>query len=265
VKKLFGAAVLVSFLGVLAIAQDTQGPRIHVGGAGDPSFEGETGWGNPPASAAKLIFYGGDFNPSDRNEEAFSDGNTLAVPGDTTYGAVTAPKDSKVVATGVLFHVLADPFRVPGPVFDPTTGSYDIRSGVSEGDSGTDLAFGQGPQTATPTGRTLTIDGEVVPEYAVSVNFTTPLIPKGGVTYWVNESPQCTDSNNEVCGVLRYYATNTTEQTNGINPKLQPTGEIFYNSSFFGIPWTNACNLEGVKTPQQCARLSFGIYGTAGN
>jgi hypothetical protein len=267
-KKILFASVLVALLTAVGLTQNTStAPLGYIVKEGDPNFHGTPGWGNPPASAATLIFYGGDFNADDNNAVALANGNSLLIPDTATYGAVTAPKGSKVVATGVLFNGFAICYSdFPGTTeacpgsknYDPATGTYDIRTDVSEGSGGKDLVHGSGPQTQAATGRSIALGCCTYLEYSTSVMFTKPLTPAGGTTYWLNESPQCTDSSNVNCGVETFNVSNTTEQTNGINAKLQPTGEIFINSSFFGENWENPCEF---LNPQQCARLSFGVYG----
>lgn len=253
-KKILFVVMLVVVFSLAAMAQHAQAPITVLNQHGNPSFHGEQGWGNQNPNAAKLIFYGGDSNPSDPNVEGFANGNTLLVPTTTDYGAVTAPTGSKVVATGVLFNQVA---TQTGTIFDPATATYDIRTGVSEGVGGTSVASGSGKQTATVTGRQPF--GFI--EYSTSVAFTKPLTPKGGTTYWVNESPQCTDTSNAICSELQYFFDNTTEQTNGINAKLQPGYEGFFNSAYFGYTWANNCDLVGGQSAL-CEWQSFGIYGT---
>jgi hypothetical protein len=256
VKKVLFSAILMAMFGVAAVAQTAKIPVTHLGGKGDPGFHGSAGWGNPPATAAQLIFYGGDLNVNDPNQYGFANGNTLLVPSTTTYGAVTSPKGSKVVATGILFNQV--PSLITGTVFDPGTATYDIRAEVSEGNGGTDVVSGSGTQTSTLTGRTLF---EYYPEYATSVTFTKPLTPTFGVTYWVNMTSQCTDTSNDNCANLEFFADNTTEQTNGINATFQPPSQIFFNSAFFGYTWANWCDAAFETNSHQCQYLSFGIYG----
>lgn len=266
-KKILFAVMLVAVFAMVAMAQTPNAPVSHTSRGPAQAFHGTPGWGNPPAAAAKLIFYGGDSNPSDPNVNGFANGNTILVPDTTTYGAVTAPKSGKVVATGVLFaHVMRcyqnSTYVCTGEQFDPATGTYDIRTGVAEGSGGTDLVSGSGPQTATATGRSLPFgNGASLPEYDTSVAFTKPVTPKDGTTYFINESPQCTDSSNENCTEGQYFFDNTTEETNGINANLQPSYDSFFNSAFFGYTWANTCDLVGGQSPY-CEWQSWGVYGT---
>ena len=80
---------------------------------------------------------------------------------------------------GILFNVQAD------AAFDPLTASYDVRTGVSEGNGGTSLASGTGPAVVTATGRNFL----GLNEYTVSVSWSTPVTLTAG-TYWFNATPQ---------------------------------------------------------------------------
>jgi opacity protein-like surface antigen len=247
VKKLLFAVMLVATMCWVASAADV---KAHLGGKGDANFHGTPGWGNPPATAANLIFYGGDTNVSDPNEDGFATGDTLLVPNASSYGAVKAP--SKVVATGILFNEIATALT-----FDPAQATYDIRTGVSEGNGGHDLLSGSGAQTATPTGR---MPFGAYTEYAASVNFTKPVTATKGVTYWVNLGSECTNSGDGNCQE-QFFVDNTTQQTNGINANLQPPSEMFFNSTYFGFTWANWCDSSLGTNAQQCEWMSFGIYG----
>jgi|HubBroStandDraft_4_1064222.scaffolds.fasta_scaffold99836_2 hypothetical protein len=262
-KRTFCLVTLVGVLTIIATAQNPRSPSIVTSRSGDASFHGSPGWGNPPANAAKLIFYGGDVNPSDPNVDGFVNGNTLLVPDTATYGAVTVPANSKVVATGIFFNQVPACSDAPCTVtpFDPATATYDIRTGVAEGMGGASVASGSGPQAATKTGRILPYFGASMPEYSTSIAFTEPFLPTPGTTYWVNESSQCTDSGNKNCSTAEIFADNTTQQTNGINPGLQPVGMMFLNSAILGYSWINLCEPSVGLNAQQCAYLSFGIYG----
>jgi hypothetical protein len=230
----------------------SKAPSMVLSHGGDSSFHGTSGWGNAPHDAAALLFYGGDTNTSDPNEQGFANGNTLLTPNVTTYFAVTAPKSPKVVATGILYNQDATQND-----FNPATGTYDIRVKVSEGNGGSSVASGSGAQTATATGR----QPFGLTEYATSVTFAKPLTPTGGTTYWVNESPQCTNSGDSLCSAEQFFANNTTQQTNGINANDQPKAQIFFNSTFFGFTWANWCDASLGQNAQQCEWGSFGIYG----
>ena len=129
-KRMLLAAALVITLISLSAAADKQAPVLSR--TGDPSVKAQvhknTVKPQPPASCSPCLFYGGDLNPTDPNADGFSDENTLLIAGgSSTYGAITIPAGANASVTGILFNVLAT------AAFDPFTGTWDIRQGVSEG------------------------------------------------------------------------------------------------------------------------------------
>lgn len=254
-RKTLAAVLLTTLAAMTATAQNSKAPSLMLSRGGDASFHGNPSWGTLPVGSANLIFYGGDINSGDPNVEAFANGNTLDIPNTTTYGAAIPPATSHVVVTGILFNQLA---TQSGDIFDPATATYDVRTDIASGNGGTSVASGSGKQYASPTGRS----AFNYTEYATSVALTTPFVPIPGTTYWVNESPQCTDSGNSICSALQYYASNTTQQSNSINGFAQPKGQMYFNSAVFGFSWINWCDpsLANLNS-QQCAYLSFGLYG----
>jgi hypothetical protein len=250
----------IALIAVLAVAsaaqaQATLSPAMsHHGGASAVPHE-EFSWGPAPAKP-NILFYGGDVNPNDPNVDAFANGITLFVPDTPTYGAVRVPATGHFVVTGVFFNQIA---TFSGDIFDPPTATYDIRINVANGFGGTSVASGSGPQSARPTGRLPF--GYV--EYTTSVALVSPFTAPNGEILWVNESPQCTDSSNLICNQLQFYVDNTTQKTGSVNGEAQPTGQIFFDCTFcayLGLEWFNWCDGTGANA-QQCADLSFGIYG----
>jgi len=255
VKKILFAVMLVAVFSLVAMAQDARTPGLVLSHGGDASVHNGFGWGPSPAACTGCLFYGGDVNPNDPNVQGFANGNTLLVPTTTTYGAVKVPATGHYVGTGLFFN--QEPTQSGGTLFDPATGTYDVRTGVASGVGGSSVAHGSNTQTATATGRLpfgLT-------EYTTSVNFTSPLTAQDGKTFWLNESPQCTNSANSLCGVMQYFFSNTTQKTGSVNGSAQPSGMLFFNSAFFGFTWTNWCDPSLGQNAQQCADGSFGVLG----
>jgi hypothetical protein len=89
------------------------------------------------------------------------------------------------------------------------------------------------------------------------VNLTKPLTPKAGTRYWLNLSPQCTNSGDGNCEE-QFYEVNTTQQTNGLHAGAQPPYQIF--DGVWGGNLSNACASFGGNTPA-CEWLSFGLMG----
>jgi hypothetical protein len=254
-KSALAAVALIAILSLTTVAQNTATPSLVASHHADAATaKGEMfSWG-PPPSGPNILFYGGDVNPTDPNVQGFPNGNTLLVPNTTTYGAVRVPTNGHFVVTGVFFNQVVSQ---SGDVFDPTTATYDFRTGLSSGNGGASIASGGGPQGARKTGRMPF--GYV--EYQTAVALTSPMTAPNGEIIWVNESPQCTDSNNSICVQLQYFVDNTTQKTGSVNGGAQPTGQMFFNSAFFGFTWTNWCDPSLGQDSQMCADLSFGIYG----
>jgi hypothetical protein len=197
------------------------------------------------------LFYGGDLNISSINAAGLSDENTLLIPGSSTYGSFTLTGVSATV-TGIVFNVQAD------VNFDPLTASYDVRTGITDGNGGTSIASGTGAIAVASTGRNFI----GLNEYTVAVNLSAPLLIGPG-QYWFNVTPACTNGTSDgSCSVGRIFVSNTTNRTNGVNAAAQTQGQMYLNSSFFGFTFTNWCDPSLGLTTNQCAGMSFGLIGT---
>ena len=206
---------------------------------------------NPPSLCHPCLFYGGDINTGDLNAAGMSDENTLLIPNSSTYGAVDIPAGTTATVYGILFNVQAD------AAFDPLTASYDIRTGVTEGNGGTSLASGSGPAVVQATGRNFL----GLNEYTIAVSWSTPVTLTSG-TYWFNVTPNCTNTLDGSCYVFRQFVSNTTSLTNNVRGAWQPIHQMFLNSPFFGFTWANWCDSSLGFNAIQCAGLSFGLRGT---
>jgi hypothetical protein len=204
-----------------------------------------------PALCNPCLFYSGDLNPADGQASGFSDENTLYITGGSTYAPVTIP--SGIVSanvTGILFNVQAD------ANFDPQNATYDIRTGVSAGNGGTEVASGTGSITVATTGRSFL----GLTEFSVLVAVPSTALAGGG-EYWFNLTPQCTNGSVDgSCYVGRIFLSNTTEMANEqFGHASQPYG-LFLNSSYFGYTFEPWCSLGLVNG--ECRFASFGLVGT---
>ncbi|MGB8916901.1 MAG: hypothetical protein WCC89_08585 [Candidatus Sulfotelmatobacter sp.] len=254
-KTTLFAATLVMAL-TLSAAAATNKPPVsqHLAGSAEngPIF---TGRGIPPALCDPCLFYGGDLNTSVPNAAGMSDENTLFIPGSSTYGNLTVVGGVTVTVTGILFNVQAD------ANFDPQTASYDVRTGVSEGEGGTSIASGTANTQVAATGRNFL----GLNEYTVAVQLSTPLVLGEGA-YWFNLTPTCTNGAVDgSCSAGRFFVSNTTQRTNSVNGGDQALGQMYLNSSFFGFSWANWCDSSLGFNVRQCADLSFGLIGTTNN
>lgn len=251
-KKTVFATLLVLALTLMAAAQRKLAPSQHgPGSLARVEAAVPTTPPQPPSLCSPCVFYGGDLNISDPNAAGFSNENTLLIPGSTTYAAFEIPSGHTASITGVLVNVQSD------VNFDPKTASYDIRTGVSEGNGGTSIASGTANIAVASTGRNFF----GLNEYTVRVHFAPMALSPG--EYWVNVLPGCTNGAKDgSCNVGRIFLSNTTQETNGFNAQIQPGGSMFFNSPFFGFTWANWCDASLGLNAQQCNAASFGLTGT---
>jgi hypothetical protein len=255
VKKTLCAIALVGSLFTVSALAANKKPAV-------PSLVKSQGTlrGNFPTGAPALtpptyctpvcLFYGGDTNPSSPDVNGFANENTLLVPDTTVWGAFTVPSGQTWTVDGAFINTISDGYDG----LDPTTSSWTIASGVSSGVGGTPVAFGTSSAAGTsyvPTGR--------VPfgftEYTLKVKITPAAVLTAG-TYWLNITPQCTDTSNSSCDIAQYFFDNTF----GLNRygPLEPADEGFFNSSYFGFDYANDCTVSSTG----CQALSFGLIGT---
>ncbi|MGA8762020.1 MAG: hypothetical protein WB562_03940 [Candidatus Sulfotelmatobacter sp.] len=255
-KKTFCAvALVVSLLTVSGLAQNqkrktgvptlvkSQGALRGKFPVGPPSLT------PPPYCVPVCLFYGGDTNPNSPADNGFANENTLLVPDTTVWGAFTVPAGQTWTVDGLFINTITDGYNG----LDPTPSSWTIASGVSEGNAGTTVASG----TSTTTGTSFIPTGRLpfgFTEYTLKVRITQTVLSSG--TYWVNITPQCTNSGNGSCSIAQYF----WDDTFGLNRygPLEPAGQGFFNSAYFGFDYANLCEVSSTG----CQALSFGVIGT---
>jgi hypothetical protein len=183
----------------------------------------------------QTYFYGGDLDLNDPNQNGLANENDAIVGApicatakcyaNNPYGAATYQNftaGSSVFVTGLFTNNLSQ--------LTPTSGYWEIRSGVSEGNGGTLVASGSGAVTNAPTGRS---DFGFV-EYHNEVDGLNVSLNSG--TYWFAVVPVCT-----TCAGRSFNS-----DTDGLNSiGTQTSGQQYFNSAFFSANFTNANN-EGV-------------------
>jgi hypothetical protein len=239
-------------LSLSAAAEQAKKPAQSQHRAGDPAAKPkefkDALHPTPPSSCSPCAFYGGDFNPSDPNAAGLSDENTFYIPGSSTYGAIIVPTGDTVSVMGALVNVQAS------AAFDPLTATYDVRTGVTDGDGGTSIASGNAHASVVATGRSFL----GLYEYTITVPIALTLTPG---EYWINVTPTCTDALDGSCYLFRQFVSNTTEATNSVHASWQPPDSEYLNSPFFGFTFANWCDSSLGLNPTQCGQLSFGVIG----
>ncbi len=253
-KTLCAIALLGSLFAVSALAQNarTKGTSALVKSKGPIKGTFPTGKPAlfPPSYCVPVcLFYGGDNNPDSVAANGFANENTLLVADTTTWAPFVVPAGQTWTVQGLFINTITDGYNG----LDPSTSSWTIASGVSEGSGGTTVAWG----TSTTTGTSFVPTGRFpfgFTEYTLKVRITPTVLSAG--QYWVNITPQCTDAGNSDCSIAQYYFDNTF----GLNRygPLEPASQAYFNSSYFGFDYANACEVSSTG----CQAFSFGVIGT---
>jgi len=181
-------------------------------------------------------FYSGDFDPNNPNANGLANENDAIVTGNP-YGAATY---QNFVVGGLCSTARCwserERWRVVALFtnnlsgLNPTSGYWEIRTGLSEGNGGTLIASGTRTIRQTPTGR----QGFGFLEYRDEIDDIDVVLNPG--IYWFAVVPN--DPNNP----NRSFNSNTF----GLNSYGdQIDNQQYWNSAFFGANFTNANN-QGV-------------------
>jgi len=169
------------------------------------------------------VFYGGDLNVNSPNADGLANEND-AIIGGTPYGAATYQNFTLGVdatVTALFTNNLSG--------LNPSTGYWEIRTSVSEGNGGTLVAAGTTAVTPIATGRS----AFGYNEYRYEVD-GLDLNMNGGTQYWFAVVPN--DPNN----ANRSFNSNSTEQTNSVG--TTQINDQYFNAPAFGANFTNANN-----------------------
>jgi hypothetical protein len=189
------------------------------------------------------MFYSGDFDLNNPNANGLANENDASVPGNP-YGAATYQNftiSQNYTVTGLFTNNLS--------ALNPSSGYWEIRSGVSEGNGGTMIASGTASDanfTHTPTGRS----GFGYSEYTDLARGLSVNLAPG--TYWFSVVPQ--DPNNENLS----YNSNTFGLNQVLGTGVSTTNDLqYWDSPYFSWTYTNTDNQGPFPA------FSGGVYGAS--
>ena len=193
------------------------------------------------------LFYGGDFDPNNPNANGLDNEND-AIIGGNPYGAATYQNfinSQTWNVTGLFTNNLIG--------YTPTSGYWEIREGVSEGNGGTLIASGTGAITNIPTGR----GGFGYTEYHNEIDGLNVTLTPG--MYWLATVPECPTCNG------RSFNSNSLQGLNAVgtqNSDLQFENNLFLenfvNANNFGVFPTFSSGVLGTEVPEPSSLLMLG-------
>ena len=238
-KKILFAATLIAAFSVFAM-----GATIHktAKDSGNASLRGgQISLSSPHACSVShghpCVYYAGDINASDPEENGLSNENDLFIANSYTYNEVKVPVSASVTAA------FTNNLATFG-VIDPKTAESDWRTGVSEGNGGTSICSGDNEAEITATGR----NAFGYNEYEI-LSLSPCKVSPGNT--WIAVVGDCTNANDGDCtGDPRYFESDTNGP-NAINGSFTVTsntgmGPTWNSPTFFGVNWASWCNDEGV-------------------
>jgi len=213
------------------------------------------------AHADFILFYGGDFEPTNQNANALANEND-AIVGGNPYGAATF--QNFIIPAGHTWNIQSL-FTNNLSDLNPTSGYWQLREGVSEGNGGTLIASGTGAGSAftwDPTNRS----AFGYNEYTAHIHDLS--ITLGSGQYWMSVVPLATDQSG------RSFNTNTFTRPNGVGTEID--NQQYFDSAFFGSSFGNAneqgvfpifsSGIDGYETPEPSSliMLGSGVLGLGG-
>ena len=154
IGKLLVLATLIASISLVASGQELTA-REYAKAHGVPNRQTAVTLSTPHACTLSkqhpCIYYGGDIDPSDPQENGLSNENTVFIPDARTYNEVNVPVPLRISAA------FTNNLQTFG-IIDPQTANWDFRVGIhDEGggilSSGTSIGSGTASAQLTDTGR----------------------------------------------------------------------------------------------------------------
>lgn len=183
------------------------------------------------------LFYGGNFDPNNPNANGLGNEND-AIDGGSPYGAAVYQNfvnGQTWNITGLFTNNLIS--------YTPTSGYWEIRKGVSEGNGGTLIASGTGAITNTETGRS----GFGYTEYHNEIDSLNVTLTPG--MYWEAVVPACPTCDG------RSFNSNSLEALNAVGNQIS-------NQQYFNAAWCGGCQFSNTNDQGVFPTFSSGVLGT---
>ena len=189
------------------------------------------------SASAQTLWYNGSFDGRDATPNGM---NTLH-GSDQVY-------DNFIVPVGTLWQVnsvFSNNLTTAG--FTATQAAWEIRSGVSDGNAGTLVAFGTNAATQTATG----LSAFGLTEAAFSADISTVTLDSG--MYWLTVAP--------ISDGTELSFLSTTSGAGAIGTPMGNDDQSFFNSAFFGANFMAANQIDPINLPT--VDYSLGLGGTS--
>jgi len=218
------------------------------------------------AHAGYILFYGGDFDPTNMNANALPNEND-AIVGGNPYGAATF--QNFIIPAGHTWNITSL-FTNNLASISPQGGYWELRSGLGSGNGGTLIAsgtaaLGPGSFEWTATGR----NGFGLDEYQAHVEGLNLLMGSG--QYWESVVPLALND------AGRSYNSNTFNCFANSCVGTQIDDQQYFDSPFFGSSFGNADDqgafttfssgidgFDSVPEPSTLSMLGSGLVGLSG-
>jgi hypothetical protein len=201
----------------------------------------------PPKYCKPCLFYAGDFDGNNSAANGvYNDDNSQAQG--AVYVPFRVPKGQNWSVTGLAVNLLSTSTAIP------SSSTWEIRKGVSQGNGGKVIASGKGSSVSAGQ---FDCGGIAVYCFTLLTKRVRASLPSG--RYWLSMVPQC---NGMGCDAEEIFLADVEDNPppNHYGP-LEPWDDSFFNSNTFGYPFAPTWGSSGTCGGKGCDRFSAAILG----